>query len=263
MESRRPRGGGLLALGRRLAAEGILAKLSVGIGAVIVFVSAIVAIVVARGDHSDGLPSVPIMASSALAWGAGTLLAFAASVHAFRQDRERGIRALISARARSDGEYLWSRVLGLTRVLAMITALGTLFVGIVAALAARGAPLALRTLGSTGAAVAFSLAFATTLAPVALATLGARSRVGGYFALLFVLVLPELLQNWLARVVPEGWGELMSIPGALGALRASLVPSGLDAFRFTRAVAVLALVVALALLAVRGQLARFDREHLT
>jgi hypothetical protein len=33
-----------------------------------------------------------------------------------------------------------------------------------------------------------------------------------------------------------------------------------DPLRFTRALAVLALVVALALLVVRGQLARFDRE---
>jgi hypothetical protein len=226
----------------------------------IVLGSVVWAIAVARGDRSEGLASVPLVASSALAWGAGTLLAFAASVHAFRSDRDRGIRALIAARARSDGEYLWSRVLGLTRVLAAVTVGGTFIVGVSSALAARGGHLALRTLESTGAAIVFSLAFAATLAPVALATLGARSRVGGYLALVFVLVLPELLQGWVTSILPEGWGELASIPGALGALRASLLPWVADPLRFTRALAVLALVVALALLVVRGQLARFDRE---
>jgi len=261
MESRRPRGGGLLALGRKLAVDGVMAKLSVGVGVAIVLGCVVWAFAVARGDRSEGLTSVPLVASSALAWGAGTLLAFAASVHAFKSDRDRGIRALISSRARSDGEYLWARVLGLTRVLAVVTAGGTALVGISAALAARGGHLALRTLESTGAGVAFSLAFATTLAPVALATLGARSRVGGYFALLFVLVLPEMLQGWLVSVLPEGWGELASIPGALGELRVSLLPAVADPLRFTRALAVLALVVAIALLVVRGQLARFDREQ--
>jgi hypothetical protein len=260
MESRRPRGGGLLALGWKLALEGLLAKVSAALGAGTVLACVIWAIAVARGDHSEGLTSVPLVASSALAWGAGTLLAFSASVHAFRLDRDRGIRALVAARARSDGEYLGARVLGLTRVLGAVTVLGTAVVGVSAALAARGGPLALRTLESTGAAVAFSAAFATTLAPVALATLGARTRVGGYFALLFVLVLPELLQGWLTHVLPEGWAELVSIPGALGALRASLAPGGLDPLRFARAFAMLALVVALALLAVRAELARFDRE---
>jgi hypothetical protein len=62
------------------------------------------------------------------------------------------------------------------------------------------------------------------------------------------------------RVLPEGWGELGSIPGALGALRASLSPGALDPLRFARAFAMLALVVALSLIAVRAQLARFDRE---
>src|ERR1019366_6512186 len=80
MESRRPRGGGLLALGRKLAVEGLLARVSVALGAFIVVGSVVWAIAVARGAHCEGLSSVPLVASSALAWGAGTLLAFAASV---------------------------------------------------------------------------------------------------------------------------------------------------------------------------------------
>jgi hypothetical protein len=263
MESRRARGSGLLALGGALAVDGAMAKASLGVAALIVLGSVVTAMVIARGDHPEGLASVPLVASSALAWGAGTLLAFASSVHAFRRDRDQGIRALISARARSDGEYLWARVSGLTRVLAAVTVGGTLLTGVAAGLAAQGGSVAWRTVESTGAAVAYSIAFAATLAPVGLATLGARSRVGGYLALMAVLVLPELLQGPLTRILPEGWGELASIPGALSALRSSLVPQTFDPLRFTRAFALLALTVLVALLVVRGQLARFDRERAT
>jgi hypothetical protein len=45
------------------------------------------------------------------------------------------------------------------------------------------------------------------------------------------------------------------------ALRSSLLPDAFDALRFARAFAVLALLVALSLLVVRRQLARFDRER--
>jgi hypothetical protein len=260
MATRRPSGGGLLELGRALAVEGVLARISLGIGVAIVLGGLVTVIAVARGDHSDNLANLPLLTSSALAWGAGTLLAFAAAAHAFRRDRENGIRALVSARARSDAEYLWARVIGLARALAWVTVSGTVIVGAAAALAARGGALAIRTLESTGASVAFSFLFAATLAPVALATLGARTRIGGYLALLFVLVLPELLSGWLSTALPEGWGELASIPGALGALRGSLLPAGLDPLRGSRALAILLLVVVLAMLVARGQLARFDRE---
>src|SRR5580692_7525046 len=186
MDSRRARGRGLLALGGALAVDGPLAKVSLGVGALIVLGGVVAVASVARGDHPERLASVPIVASSALAWGAGTLLAFATSAHAFRRDQQRGIRALVAARAGSDGEYLWARVSGLARVLAIVTTGGTLVLGLAAALAAGRGALALRTLGATGAGAAFSIAFAATLAPVGLATLGARSRVGGYFALLTV-----------------------------------------------------------------------------
>jgi hypothetical protein len=260
MESRLARGSGLLALGGELAVDGPMAKLSLGLGAVMVLGGVVAVLAVARGDHPERLASVPLVASSALAWGAGTLLAFTASAHAFRRDRQRGIRALVSARAGSDAEYLWARVSGLARALGVVTAGGTVVLGLAAALAARAGPLAVRTLEATAAGAAFSVAFAATLAPVGLATLGNRSRIGGYFALLGVLVLPELLQGVLTRILPEGWGEMASIPGALLALRTALVPETFDPLRFTRAFALLALIVAVALLVVRGQLARFDRD---
>jgi hypothetical protein len=238
-----------------------MAKISLGVAGLIVFASVVTALVIARGDHPDGLASVPLVASSALAWGAGTLLTFASSVHAFRRDRENGIRALVASRARSDEEYLGARVSGLARTVAVLTAGGTLLTGLATALAAKNPTLAVRALESTAAAMAFSVAFAATLAPVGFATLAARSRVGGYFALVGVLVLPELFERPLTRILPEGWGELASIPGALLALRGSLVPVTFDPLRFLRAFALLVLTVLLALLVVRGQLARFDREN--
>jgi hypothetical protein len=263
MESRRARGGGLLALGGALAVEGPMAKVSVGIALLIVLGSVVTALVVARGEHPEGLVAVPLVASSALAWGAGTLLTFASSVRVFRRDHDNGIRALVASRARSDGEYLGARVTGLARMVAAVTAGGTILVGLATALASRNGGLAIRTLESTAAATAFSVAFAATLAPVGFATLAARSRVGGYFALMGVLVLPELLERPLTRLLPEGWGELASIPGALLALRGSLVPMTFDPLRFARAFALLALTVLVALLIVRAQLARFDRENPT
>jgi len=261
MESRRSRGGGLVALGGALARSGPAAKISLGLGAAIALFGTGASVVMARGARPEGLANVPLLTSSALAWGAGTLLAFAASVHAFRRDKQQGVRALLAARGRSDGEYLASRILGLARALAAVTAGGTLVAGVAATLLAQNASLAIRTLAGTGASFIFAIAFAATLAPIALATLGARSRVGGYLALIAVLVIPELLGGWAAHVLPEGWAELASIPGALTTLRSSLLPDAFDALRFAHAFAVLALVAAVALFVVRGQLARFDRER--
>jgi hypothetical protein len=261
MESRRSRGGGLVALGGALAQSGLAARMSLALGAAIVIFGAAASVVIARGARPEGLTRVPLLASTALAWGAGTLLAFAASAHAFRRDKQMGVRALLTARGRSDGEYLGSRILGLARSLAAVTAGGTFVAGIAATLAARGPSLAVRTFACTGAGVVFAVAFAATMAPIALATLGARSRVGGYLALVAVLGIPDLFRGWFAQILPEGWGELASIPGALTTLRSSLLPDAFDALRIARAFAVLALVVAISLLVVRGQLARFDRER--
>jgi hypothetical protein len=261
MESRRARGGGLLALGGALAVEGAMAKFAWVVAVLIILGSLVATAAIARGDHPQGLASVPLVASSALAWGSGTLLAFAASLHAFRRDRDHGIRALVSARARSDGEYLAARTIGLARAVAAMTAGGTLLIGLIAALVSRDRHLAAHTVEATVAGIVYSVAFAALLAPVGLATLAARSRVGGYFTLLVVLLLPEMLKGPMTRLLPEGWGEIASIPGALAALRASLLPTEFDPLRFLRAFSLLLMTMLLALLVVRGQLARFDREN--
>ena len=53
--------------------------------------------------------------------------------------------------------------------------------------------------------------------------------------------------------MPEEWGELVSVPGALDALRESLLGS-VDGLRAVRSLAVLVAVAALAALWARGQL---------
>jgi hypothetical protein len=253
-------GRGLLALGGALAGSGPLAKLGTGVAALTTFGTMTLCFVVAPSDKPATLLSMPGLASSALAWGAGVLVAFAASAHAFRRDREQGIRALVRARGQTDTAYLWSRVAGLGLRLLGLVGGGTLAVGALTILLARSTVIALHAAEATGAAFVFAVVFGGTLAPLAIATLGARSRAGGYVLLVVLLAVPELVQGWSAQMLPAGWGELASIPGALLALRGGLNPQDLDPMRVLRAGSVLALIVAIALVLARAQLARADAE---
>jgi hypothetical protein len=246
---------GLWALGRALARTGAMAKVAFVIAALTVFGTVALAFVVARSHDPSSLELIPNVASNLLAWGAGVLLAFGASAHALRSDRAQGIRDLYRARGWSDTAYLWGRVVGLAAELARVTVVGTIVCGAVAALLGRAAGTTARTLATTAGGVVFSLAFAAVLAPVALATLGTRRRLGGYLALVAVVGVPELFAGWTSHILPEGWRDLGSIPSAMFALRASLEPARLDILHATRAGAVLALVTALALLALRIELA--------
>jgi hypothetical protein len=249
------------ALGMDLARRGPLAVGSLVIGALtIAGALAVTASMMRRGARST-FEEVPSLTAGALAWGAGVLLAFAVSVHALKRDREAGIMALLRARGASLTGYLWTRVGGLTAWLVVVVAGGTLLVGLVATLLAARAGTSLRTLQGTGAAVAYAVAFALTLGPLAMAALGSRSRAGGYGWLLLVLVLPELLAPITSALLPYGFGELASIPGALTALRAALMPPGVDAWRATKALFVLTLVVAVSLAAVRRAARRAQREE--
>jgi hypothetical protein len=249
---------GLLALGRALARTGAMAKIAFGVGALTVLGTVAVAFTVARSHDAAALEQIPAAASTMLAWGAGVLLAFGASSQALRRDRAEGIRDLYRARGGSDVAYLWARVGGLAIELAWLMAAGTIVSGAVAALLGQSGAASGRTLASTAAAVVFSLVFAAVLAPVAMATLGTRRRLGGYLALVAVLGVPELLAGWTARILPAGWEELGSIPGAALAVRTALEPSRMDPGLALRAAAVLALVIAIALLALRLELAGLD-----
>jgi hypothetical protein len=263
MVRRRSRGRGLVALGGVLVRGGPAAKIAIGFGVACVLGFCGLAVVFARRGSAPALAGLPVLASTALAFGVGVLIAFAGSMRAFRHDADQGIDLLMRARGVGPGGYLWARLAGLTVTLGCVVGGGTALVGVVATLLARGGVPALRTGQSAVAATAFALAFAVTLAPVAMATLGSRSRGGGYLALAAVLVIPELVAPTLAQVIPPRWAEVCSIPGALIALREALSPGNVDLHALGRASAVLLGVILLAVLVIRAELSRSHRSPAT
>jgi hypothetical protein len=136
-------------------------------------------------------------------------------------------------------------------VLVLVVAGGTLLVGVAGALASHDARIAFKTLHATAAGMTFSAAFAVVVAPIAFAALGARSRIGGYFFLLGVVVLPELFASLLSGLLPASITELVSIPSALAAIKGALVPGTTDVLRLARAVAAVLVFAAIAIMFVR------------
>ncbi len=259
----RPKLAGLgtqLVLGISLARRGFLVGASLAIGAVTTLALMGLAASYARRGAEAPVQSVPILASGALAWGAGFLLAFSASARVLRRDRADGVRQLLRWRGLGLARYLGTRVGGLAALLAIVVAGGTALVG--ASALAVGAKLgtARDVAQSTGAALAYAVAFSLVVAPLAVAAVGARSRMGGYFFLAAVLFLPEMAATWLEAMLPHGLAELFAIPSALAALRTSLAPGSVDGWRALRSVLALAVFVALALAAVRREITVVDRE---
>jgi len=238
-----------LPLGTWLAARGALATLGIGLTIVAALASIAAALVVARSD-GNGAAQLPALESSAIAWGAGAILAFGAAVHALRRDREQGILALVLLRGGTLGAYVRGRVGGVVVLLAATVGGATLVGGLAAISVAH--PLA-PTVRSALAAVVYALAFAATIGPIAVATLGARTRAGGYLSLLAVLVVPELLAPWTASLLPHGWHELTSVPAALAAVRAGAAAPVEHAESLARAVAGLVAVVAMSLVVVAAR----------
>lgn len=251
----------LLALGATLARRGILPVLAMAISALTAVVLVVFAVVLARRGPEAPVHDVPLLASSALAWGGGFLHAFGASAHALRRDRAEGIRALLHARAATVRGYILARVGGLAVVLALTVGGGTLLAGVASALLAGGLSAVPRTLQATLAGVAFSLAFASVIAPVAIAAVGARSRVGGYLFLSFVVAVPELVASGLSTVLPESVTEVLSIPSALAVLRASLAPGHLELLRTGRALLALGVFALLALAMVQREIAALEHAE--
>ncbi len=238
----------LLALGVSLARRGVLPVASIAICVSTTFaLSLVTGVLSSRGPDSPAY-DVPLLASSALAWGGGFLLAFAAAAHALRPE---GIRALFVARTTSLRGYLLARVGGLALLIAICVAGGTLVCGLVGAAGVSRAASVPRMLQATGAGVVFSLAFAAVVAPIAFAALGARSRIGGYLFLIAIVTLPEVVVGMLGAALPESVGDVLSIPSALVALRTSLAPGTVDPWRAMRAVVALSFVVGFAMLLVR------------
>jgi hypothetical protein len=251
----------MVGLGLRLAWTGILARSALGLAALTTLAAIAVAFILVRQrGYAAPLHDVPSLASGALAWGAGVLLAFAASVQALRRDRQEGILSLARARGQSDSRYIAGRVGGLAMAVALPVIGGTLVTSVVC-LALSTADATVAVVRGSFAALAFAIAFSIVLPAVAMAALGARSRGGGYLALVAVLVVPELLRGLTAQLLPYDWHALTSIPGALSEVRTALMPSGPpDLTMIGRAVVVLGLVTLVALFAVRSSAARVAAE---
>ena len=240
-----------------------MAKVAIGLAVVISLGGAAMTVALAHTETRPPLHLMPTLTASTLAWGAGMLLAFASAAHALRKDRDDGVRALLAARGAALHRYVWARVAGLATLLAAVVGGGTLLAGGVAILSAHGGKLALASAQATIASLVYSIAFAATMAPVALAALGARSRAGGYVWLSALLFVPEIFSGWIAELLPETWGDLVSVPGALASLRGALMPHEVDVAQFARAFLVLAIVTVLAILCVWKQLSRVDTERAT
>lgn len=234
-----------------LARRGPLAVVSMAVSVLTVLALAVVALVLARHGSDAPVPSVPALASSAIVWGGAFLQAVSVASGALRRDRAEGVRQLFIARTTTLRGYLLGRVGGLAVVLAAVAGGGTLIVSVVAVLAATQGDVLLLTIQGALGAVLHATAFAFVIAPVVFATLGSRTRFGGYFALLLVLVVPELIVAAVGSRFPSEVTELCAIPSALATLRSSLAPGSVDVFRLLRAVVVLAFYASVATLVVR------------
>lgn len=187
-------------------------------------------------------------------------IAFGTAFRAIERDRQQGIVALLHARGADVRAYVTGRVGGLVIVLAAVTGSASFIAGLAATSVGTPPGPAIR---SSIAALVYSLAFSATLGPVCMAALGARSRVGGYVALLFILVAPELLSSWTSEVLPRGWDELTSIPAALEAVQAgaaSPVQRGAQAARALVGLATVA-VASLFVVAIRASRVHAERTR--
>lgn len=236
-----------IGLGATLACRGVLTVVSMSVSVVTAVVLAAVALAFARRGDDAPVASVPVLASSAIAWGGAFLQAVVVAMGAFRRDRVEGIRHLFVMRTTSLRGYLFARVGGLAVVLAVVVGGGTLLVSASAIVAATQTQAVLRTVHATIGALAFALAFAAVIAPVAFAALGARTRMSGYLVLLLFLVVPELVATSLSGALPSEVTELFAIPSALAALRSSLAVGSVEPVRLLRALVALAIFVGIAL----------------
>jgi hypothetical protein len=250
----------LALLGASLARRGPLAVVAIAISVLTALGACVLALSLEPRDGMGAWRSVPLLASSAIAWGGGFLHAVAASMHTLRRDRQEGIVQLFTTRTTSLRGYVIARVAGLAVFLGGTVFLGTLLVSIVSILAAPRLHDVAMALSSSVGPLLYAVAFGVVIAPIAFATLGARSRGRGYLVLLLVLVVPEYLSQRLASVLPEELTEVLAIPSALAALRSSLLPGSLDLVRLLRALVALAIIAGVAMFFVGRDVSRLESE---
>jgi hypothetical protein len=253
---RRPR---TLAFGAWLSARGAWTATGAVVASICVAVAGGGAIVLRRRGVEGG-PALVSLSASAIAWGAGMLVAFGAALRAARRDQDEGVLELARARGLSVSEFVRGRVAGLAIAIGAVTGTATLFASALV-VALLGPSWAL--LRACAGALAYALAFAATMAPLAIAALGGPSRSFGYAALVVVLVVPEVLSPWSSRYLPPGWGELTSLPSALAAVRAGVAAPVAGGLSLARALAGLAALISAALLVVGARVRAYGSPGAT
>jgi hypothetical protein len=251
-----PRRRALFALAVKRASSGAMAIVSFVIAGLTVLVCLVLAALARRSGAS--LERLPMATAWLLAWGAGILVAFSSSARALNRDRDEGIVELLRAHGHTRGAYVMARVVSLALVLLVVVGGGALVVGVSCSLLAIGPHHVVRTLQGVLAASVYSVCFSVMVAPIAFAALGARSRAGGYLWLAGILVVPAMLSSLTSKLVPDGWESLVSVPGALDAVRSALAPPGMDPLGLVRALVAIAIVSAIALAIVRAEAARVE-----
>jgi hypothetical protein len=70
--------------------------------------------------------------------------------------------------------------------------------------------------------------------------------------------VPVLLEPWTSSLAPSGWGDVLSVPSALAALRASLLSP--DGLKLARAAFVLIAFAAICFAVMLAEIAALDAE---
>jgi hypothetical protein len=248
-------------LGANLARRGFLGKASIVIAALTTIIAVVFAIVLATRGDAIATSDMPVICASALAWGAGVLIAFAAAAQSMVRDRDEGIAFLLAYRGASLRDHLVARAFGLAALLIIVLGGGTLLCGVACIASTSQLGVASRTIHTTFASCTYIVAFAIVIAPLSLAALGARSRAGGYGWIVAILFLPEMISPFTSTLVPFAWRETVSIPAALATLRASLMPDVVDLSRGARALLILAIASAFCFLLARREFTHLRAER--
>ncbi len=206
-------------------------------------------------EARDALDQILLLNTRAVLWGPGFLAVVAATMHAWKRDRDDGILHVSRAAGHAVGAYLGARTLVLAAwVLAMC--LGSVAIVAVAVLGANPSAARYGLLGGLVPAAGFALAGSLLLGVLGSVCLGPRSRPGGYVLLGAMLFLPEVLAPWTKPLLGN---DLTSLPALLGGIANAMRPSSFDPARLLTCVAVLAVVLTLLLALLHRSAARWAR----
>lgn len=205
-------------------------------------------------EHTSG--ALVVLITWCLAWGAGIFVAFGLASRAFIRDHEDGIVDLFNRHAKGTNAYLVSRVVGISLMVASVLGGAVLLSGLVIIFSSHHIAESGRAFAALLAALVYAIFFSFTISPLALCALGGRGRGSGYVVLLFCIGVPEVFARSAAKWIPSGFVELISFPGALSAVRDSLLIHSFDPLRFFKATLILVLAIALSLLYLKREVSR-------